>query len=284
MTSALFDSKHNESLKTVGGFADGDVLTAGQLTAGSSEMGTGKKRQGGNRNGLGGLKALPSRKRFVNRLIGRSVRALVVFAAMALCAGASRAPGETHGVPFLSPASDEERQGLVRVVNRDDRAGTVSIEAIDDTGRRYGPVTLWVQARASSHFSSGDLEYGNAAKGLSGAVGQGNGAWRLEMDSELDIEVLAYLQTGDGFLAAMHDVVRPDRGIHRVPIFNPGSDDGQVSMLRLTNPGDALATVRIVGIDDHGVSAEAETVVSRGASLLLSARGTRTPRSRRWDG
>ena len=54
-----------------------------------------------------------------------------------VCWGGS-ASGETHSVPFLSPASDTERQGLVRVVNRDDRAGTVSIEAIDDTGRWFG--------------------------------------------------------------------------------------------------------------------------------------------------
>ncbi len=159
----------------------------------------------------------------------------------------------------------------MRVVNRDERAGTVSVEAIDDTGRRFGPVTLWVGAGESRHFNSRDLEYGNAAAGLSGVVGPGEGAWRLELESELDIEVLAYLRTMDGFLSGMHDVVLPDRGVHWVPIFNPGSDDTQESRLRLTNLGDMPATVRIVGIDDRGVSSEATTVVPGGASRLLSA-------------
>ena len=271
MTPAFSDLKNNLSLTTMRGFAASDVPATGQLTPGSTEMGTGKKRQCGDRYGLARLPALCPRQGFVSRPVGRAVRALVVFAALAVCAGAWSASGETHSVPYLSPASDVERQGLVRVVNRDDRAGAVSIEAIDDTGRLFGPVTLWVGAGESRHFSSRDLEYGNAATGLSGVVGPGEGAWRLELESELDIEVLAYLRTQDGFVAGMHDVVLPDRGVHWVPIINPGSDDRQVSQLRLTNLGDMLATVRIVGIGDRGVSSEAETVVPGGASRLLSA-------------
>ena len=176
-----------------------------------------------------------------------------------------------HGVPYFPTASDTARQGFVRIVNRGDTPGTVSITAIDDASGRAGPVSLSIAAGETVHFNSDDLEGGNPGKGLGTGVGQGVGDWRLELDSELDLEVLAYLRTSDGFLTSMHDVVPADAGRHRVPLFNPGSNANQVSLLRLTNPGDGPTTVRIVGIDDAGVRSEATTSVAAGASTMLTA-------------
>ena len=79
----------------------------------------------------------------------------------------------------------------MRVVNRSGRAGEVAVAAFDDTGRRYGPLTLAIGAGETKHFNSGDLERGNAGKGLSGRTGAGEGHWRLELSSGLDIEVLS---------------------------------------------------------------------------------------------
>ena len=44
-------------------------------------------------------------------------------------------------------------------------------------------------------------------------------------------------------------------GRYRVPIFNPGSNSGQQSRLRLINPTDSESDVTITGVDDAGVSA-----------------------------
>ena len=74
------------------------------------------------------------------------------------------------------------------------------------------------------HFNSKDLEDGNAGKGLTGSAGPGQGDWRLELTSELDIEALSYIRTTDGFLTAMHDTVPVVDGRHEVAIFNPGSN------------------------------------------------------------
>ena len=123
------------------------------------------------------------------------------------------------------------------MINHAAQAGEVSIEAIDDTGARHGPVTLAIGAGETVHFNSGDLEDGNAAKGLPVGVGSGEGGWRLILDSDLDFEVLSYIRTGDGFLTAMHDTVPMRDGTYRVAIFNPGSNSNQVSRLRLINPG-----------------------------------------------
>lgn len=143
------------------------------------------------------------------------------------------------------------RQGFVRVVNRGE-AGSVEIRAYDATDIEYETVSLQMDANETVHFNSDDLEMGNAAKGLSGSTGAGEGDWRLVLTSALDLDVLAYMRTDDGFLTSMHDTVPGIGGVHRVPIFNPGSNRNQVSQLRLINTGDEVAEVTISGVDDTG--------------------------------
>ena len=176
-------------------------------------------------------------------------------------------------VALVPRAADPMREGFVRVINHGDDAGEVSIEAIDDTGGRYGPVALTMDAGETVHFNSGDLEDGNAAKGLAEGVGTGEGDWRLVFDSDLDVEVLAYIRTEDGFLTGMHDTVPLRDGAYRVAIFNPGSNPNQVSRLRLINPGERAAAVTVAGVDDAGASpgTAVEFELPAGESLTLSA-------------
>ena len=178
-------------------------------------------------------------------------------------------------VALLPRASDPVREGFVRVINHAAEAGEVTIEAVDDTGMRLGPVTLLVDAGATAHFNSGDLEDGNAAKGLPAGVGSGEGDWRLVLDSDLDFEALSYIRTADGFLTAMHDTVPVRDGAYEVAIFNPGSNPNQVSRLRLVNPGAEDAQVTITGIDDAGASPGAPVTVTvpAGASRTIEAAG-----------
>jgi len=146
------------------------------------------------------------------------------------------------------------RQGFVRVINHSNAAGRVEIVATDDNGTAYPAISLSLAKNQTIHFNSEDLEDGNASKGLSGGVGSGRGDWRLEMSSVLDIEVLAYIRTNDGFLTAIHDIVATKGRHHRVPIFNPGSNRRQESSLRLVNIGYRDAGVKITGVDDNGES------------------------------
>ncbi len=176
-------------------------------------------------------------------------------------------------VALVPRAADPVREGFVRVINHDAKAGEVSIEAVDDTGVRRGPVALSVDAGATVHFNSGDLEDGNAEKGLPEGVGPGEGDWRLVLDSDLDFEVLAYVRTQDGFLTSMHDLAPRRDGRYRVAIFNPGSNPNQVSRLRLVNPGSEAAEVTITGVDDAGASpgTSVEFEIPAGESLTLTA-------------
>ena len=174
-----------------------------------------------------------------------------------------RVVSRSREVSYLLPAGDERRQGLVRVINHSTEPGEVSIEAFDEAGAAYGPLTMPIPANGTLHFTSEDLERGNAAAGLSGGVGTGQGGWRLALVSERDIEVLSYIRTADGFLTAMHDVAPENQdGVYRVAIFNPGSDTDQVSVLRLVNTAEDDAAVTIRGIDEDGMSPGSDVQVS----------------------
>ena len=186
-------------------------------------------------------------------------------AMLGLCTIASVAqePEDTQTIPYLPSASDAlNRQGFVRIINHSAESGEVRIEAIDDEGASYGPVTLDIGAGEAVHFNSNDLENGNTEKGLSDGVGAGEGDWRLALSSELEIEVLSYVRTSDGFLTSMHDTVPREGGTHRVVFFNPGSNESQVSRLRLVNPGEAAAEVSITGVDDRGESPGSEVTMA----------------------
>ena len=187
---------------------------------------------------------------------------------------ASGAPGDEHPVHLFPSASDERgREGFVRVVNHSAVAGEVEIRAYDDAGSGYGPATLTLGSGAAAHFNSGDLENGNAGKGLSGGTGPGEGDWRLELTSDLDIEVLAYVRTADGFLTSMHDAAPAEGSARRLAVFNPGSNTAQVSLLRLANAGSAPAEVTVTGVDDNGLSPGpgASATVPAGGALTFTA-------------
>ena len=179
---------------------------------------------------------------------------------------------------FLSASAldNDERQGFVRVFNRSGHSGEVRFSATDDDGNKAGPVTLSIGKFDTKPFNSQDLEQGNADKGLSGGIGPGIGDWRLEFESELDIEVAAFIRTKDGFLTSMHDlvVVEERTGAHHVPVFNPASNTKQRSRLRLINPdADNAVAVTITGVDDNGAEGRTriEFTIPAGSVRTLDA-------------
>ena len=184
-----------------------------------------------------------------------------------------------HRVPFLPSAADAlERQGLVRVINRSNMSGEVSISAFDDSGLDYEPLTLSLDANEAKHFDSGDLEGGNPQIGLSGSTGAGFGDWRLEVTSSLRLEVLAYLRTVDGFLAPMYETVPRDGGAYRLSSFWSGDPAGRSSRLRLVNAGQESARVTIAGTDERSERSAGVAAVNlaAGASRTLEAQALET--------
>ena len=221
----------------------------------------------------GNNRVRPGGSRGMARVAGWS--GLVLLAA--LLVGPSPAAAQGHVIPFFTPAGDVQ-QGFARIINHSHRAGTVRITGTDDEGARHGPVTLSLNARQTRHFNSEDLERGNTSKGLSGRLGDGQGYWRLRLESDLALEVGAYIRTADGFLSSVHDVVPTvevaGETVHRVSIFNPGSNRNQVSWLRLANLTRNRVNVRIRGRDDAGRAApggEATLTLPPGGARQVSA-------------
>ena len=182
----------------------------------------------------------------------------------------------THLLPAMPGADAGGIQGFVRIRNYSNSAGEVEIHAIDDTGRRSGPVTLELNAFQTRHFNSGDLEHGASSKGLHGAVGEGTGLWRLELETALNIRALGYIRTADGFVTSMHQLARTDQDNelkHYVPFFNPGSNTAIRSLLRVINPNTTSVTVTVEAWDDDGDKADESVRFSlvAGRAVQISA-------------
>lgn len=199
----------------------------------------------------------------------------------ALGAGGTGAQ-ESHIVPLFlaapaapAAAGDGQRaQGFLRVTNHSDTSGAVSIAGFDDSGWPSRTVRLELAANAVAHFNSDDFQRGNPGKGLSAGAGSPQqGDWWLELASDLDIEVNAYVRAADGFLTSVHDPAPQSGGLHQVAFFNPGTNINQQSLLRLINPSDAPTVVTIRGVDDTGRSAgPARATVPPRAARTFTAR------------
>ena len=190
-------------------------------------------------------------------------------AALALSCGAA---GAEHVVPLFMSASNAQQQGFVRIINHSDSAGTVRIRAVDDTGHEASALTLSLAAGAVAHFNSNDLENGNSNKGLAGSAGAGNGDWTLVLETDLDIEALAFVRTSTGFLTPIHGMALTADMTHYIPTFNPGSNRNQQSSLRLINRQSRAAEVTVHGFDDRNRQSPAVSLtVPAGNAIRLTA-------------
>ena len=177
-------------------------------------------------------------------------------------------------VPLFPSAADTSgRSGVVRVLNRSDMDGMVLVEAVDEAGQISGPATLTLAAGAAAQFDSADLENGNAEVGLADGVGPPTaGSWRLLLWSVLDIEVLAYVRTEDGFLTPAHAELPRTGDSLSAFLFNPASNRMQRSSLRVFNPGAEAVRMFVWGVDDAGRGRLASGFMApAGAPLAFSA-------------
>ncbi|WP_102798352.1 YbhB/YbcL family Raf kinase inhibitor-like protein [Bowmanella denitrificans] len=198
----------------------------------------------------------------------------------AICLGLGMALGSSSlpinaaekAIWYFPNASQEVRQGFIRIVNESNKAGTVTLLGIDETGNTSESVTFSIAAKETISLNSNDLQNGNAQKGLSAGIGEGTGDWRLVAKSDLNIALYGYMRTADGFLTSIHDIVTHEGSVFEVPMFNPASNTNQVSLLRLSNIESTDVTVDITAIDDAGTTKGPISVaINAGHTLELSA-------------
>ena len=200
----------------------------------------------------------------------RCARVLALLA-VGLSFGASAA---TFHLPLLPPGSDALREGVVRIVNHAQKAGEVSIAVVDDTGARFGPITVSIEAGQTIEFSASDLERGNAQLGIDTGIGVGQGDWRLELDTDLPIEPTAHVQAPSGFLDRLDRVVPGGSFYYRVALPAPDAPLPDGGRLRLVNASDAASRIVLFGLDDTA------RLAPQWISLTLPPRGSRTMTAR----
>lgn len=111
---------------------------------------------------------------------------------------------------IFNPGSNDQQRSILRLINRSDSPGVAMIEAIDDLGQPSpgGSVSLDIAPRSAVELSALELEDGNTAKGLIGALGDGEGKWRLRISADVAIEVQGLLETPTGFLTDLSSTVQ----------------------------------------------------------------------------
>ena len=202
----------------------------------------------------------------------------------------SSADADTNLHKTLLPGR-EDRHGFIRIINHSETAGEINIITVtDDLSRYYDSIQLSISAGQAIHFNSHDLQNGNEGKGLPyRGLGSPQGMWRLEFETDLDISVLSYMRSSDGFLTSL-DSALPVGGKQNVWIsdnsrystwfFNPASNQSQRSMLRFINTNYIPVFVSLRGVDDRGKSSgEVSFTIPVGSTKTINALDLETGRA-----
>lgn len=160
-------------------------------------------------------------------------------------------------IPYMPRGDDAEHQGFIRISNLTEIAGAVEVWGVDDEGQTTPRAVFTLASLSTKGYRVSELESGAVSKGLSGAIGAGNGDWRIYFESASALKVVAYYRNpATGFLNALHDTGHA--AIHGVlnilPMVNPGSNPNQLGKIRLINDRSSQVVVQIGGLDDAGVS------------------------------
>ncbi len=163
-----------------------------------------------------------------------------------------------HGVRHVPMMTSS---GIVRIINRSEDSGTVTVHAVDSSGQRFGPATVRLDASTVIQLKAGEL-----------GVGASAGPWRLELSTTLRIQASSYARNSDGTLAGLHHVAEAETAVasrYRVPFFLPADDARQEGLLRLINLSAESAAIIVSGMDDTGTPSSGEV------SLTVEGEGTR---------
>ena len=179
-------------------------------------------------------------------------------------------PRQGSEVMLFPSAAEPSRTGELRITSQWG-SGEVLVRALDEAGKEFGPVTLTLEEKQTVSLDSRELQAGNAAKGLPIGLGDGEGDWRLFIESDVEVDIFAYVRSPEAVLTTIGSLAAASDRRHHVPLFFRGSEARRESLLRLINPDDSPAEVRIQAWDDAGEAAPNGTI-----SLTLAGGTTRT--------
>ena len=108
--------------------------------------------------------------------------------------------GDAHRVVTFNPGSNDRQVSLLRLVNAGAADAGVTITGVDHAGAAGdAPVALTVPGGRAVTLAAVELEDGGG--GLSGALGDGAGKWRLLVEPDQPITVMSLLSSPTGHLS-----------------------------------------------------------------------------------
>ena len=165
------------------------------------------------------------------------------------------AEDNVHRVALFNPADGPDAASRLRLTNRGAQALRADITGIDDAGASPGGmVSVEIEAHASVWLAAAELEAGGSH--LLGALGDGEGQWRLAVASDGDLAVMNLVETSDGRLANLSNAAAttvPARAAHVVDRFPSSSDmANEQGVVRVVNNTGSPASIRIEPHDGTG--------------------------------
>lgn len=184
--------------------------------------------------------------------------------------------GALYQVPILNPGSNFNQVSLLRLVNVGAAPAEVSVGGVDDAGAPGAEAArLTIQGGASRTLTAAQLESG---EGLSGALGDGSGKWRLVVSSDRPLLVQSLMETPGGLLANLSTAPQAepdgdDEWAWQVPLFPSASDpSGRQGFVRVVNPTDEPGELTVQARDDSGLSHDPITLsVGPGATAAFNS-------------
>ena len=178
---------------------------------------------------------------------------------------------DVREVFFFNPASNYRQRSLLRLTNLIHPANaTVRIEGTDDAGNVSNvEVSLYDNDWSTVTLTAADLEDGTGP-GVSGALGDGVGKWRLKIISDPEATGIAQerpvtsvfnlLESPTGHLINLSDrpsqpsAVEAGNVVKDVPLFLAVSES-RMGFLRLANGSDGEAEVKLTANRENGSEA-----------------------------
>jgi len=108
-------------------------------------------------------------------------------------------------IDFVNPASNNNQQSILRIINPGNYSTQVVIKAVDDSGRHpHAVLSFELKPHTVKLLTSEILE--NGGNGFSGSLGDGTGKWALMIQSEQAINIMNLIQIGTRLsnLAPLH--------------------------------------------------------------------------------
>ncbi|MYH15661.1 MAG: hypothetical protein F4149_10865 [Gammaproteobacteria bacterium] len=158
----------------------------------------------------------------------------------------------------FNPASNWRQVSRLRLVNPSEEDAGATVTGVDDEGRSPGsPVVLTLPAGSACEVDAPALESGRglACGEPQAGLGNGEGKWRLLIESEGPLVAMGLLSSPAGQLSNLSGTAAPDaEGVWHVPLFPPTSDpDGRQGFVRVASRSNRNGAVTVRAFDDSDV-------------------------------